>query len=222
VRVLVVEDEVLLAESIATILTRASIATDVVNDGTRALELVSVNDYDVVVLDRDLPGTHGDEVCRQINEQGLDVRILMLTASRRLDEKVAGFELGADDYLAKPFEMRELVARLNALDRRPTRALPPVLAFADLTLNPFRREVHRGGAPLALSPKEFAVLQVLMRANGGIVSAEELLEKAWDENANPFTNGVRVTISTLRKKLGRPWIVSTVTGVGYRMEAAHE
>lgn len=221
-RVLIVEDEVVLADSIRTMLTRASFAADAVHDGATALEWLTINDYDVVVLDRDLPVVHGDEVCRQISEQGLDVRVLMLTAARGLGDTVAGFELGADDYLSKPFAMQELIARLTALGRRPARALPPVLAFGDLTLNAYRREVCRGGELLSLAPKEFAVLQLLMRADGGVVSAEELLEKAWDENANPFTSGVRVTISTLRKKLGRPWIVGTVPGVGYRMESADE
>jgi two-component system response regulator VanR len=221
-RVLLVEDEPVLADSIRTMLTRASFAVDVVHDGSVAMEWLTVNGYDVIVLDRDIPGTHGDDVCRQIGERKIDVRILMLTAARRLEEKVAGFELGADDYLSKPFEMQELIARLNALGRRPSPAIQPVLAFADLTLNPYRREVRRGGIGRPLSPKEFAVLQVLMRADGAIVSAEELLEQAWDENANPFTNGIRVAISTLRKKLGEPWIVGTVPGFGYRMEESHD
>jgi two-component system response regulator VanR len=221
-RVLIVEDEVVLADSIRTMLTRASFAADVVHDGDAALEWLTVNDYDAVVLDRDIPGVHGDDVCRQLGENGLDVRVLMLTAARRLDDKVAGFELGADDYLSKPFEMQELIARLHALARRPTRALPPVLTFGDLTLNPYRWEVRRGNVGRVLSPKEFAVLQELMRADGAVVSAEQLLEKAWDENANPFTNGIRVTISGLRKKLGEPWIVATVPGVGYRMELPHD
>lgn len=221
-RVLIVEDEVLIAESIQTALTRASIAADVVHDGVAALETVTLNDYDVVVLDRDIPGVHGDVVCRRINEMDLDVRILMLTAAHRLDDKVAGFELGADDYMAKPFEMRELIARLRALGRRSAPAAPPILHFDDVTLNPFRREVRRADHDVALSPKEFAVLELLMRADGGVISAEDMLEKAWDENANPFTNGVRVTVSTLRKKLGEPWVVGTVPGVGYRMERPHE
>lgn len=218
-RVLIVEDEVVLADSIRTMLTRASFAADAVHDGATALEWLTVNDYDVVVLDRDLPGVHGDDVCRWIGAQALGVRVLMLTAARGLGDKMAGFESGADDYLAKPFAMQELIARLTALGRRPARALPPVLTFGDVTLNSYRREVWRGGLTVPLAPKEFAVLQLLMRADGGVVSAEELLEKAWDENANPFTSGVRVTISTLRKKLGRPWIVATIPGVGYRMEA---
>lgn len=217
VRVLIVEDEVVLAESIRTMLTRASFAADVVHDGATALDLLAINEYDLVVLDRDVPRVHGDEVCRRIGEQRLDVRVLMLSAARLLDDKISGFHLGADDYLSKPFEMVELIARLNALARRPSRSLPPVLAFADLTLCPHRREVLRRGVPRELTPKEFAILQVLMRADGGVVSAEQLLEKAWDENANPFTNGVRVTISTLRKKLGRPWLIATVPGAGYRM-----
>jgi two-component system response regulator VanR len=219
VRALVVEDEPLMAEAIEAMLNRAAITVDVVHDGLAALAAVEESEYDVIVLDRDLPGMHGDEVCRRISDSGSDVRILMLTAARRLDDKVAGFELGADDYLAKPFEPRELVARLRALDRRSSRPVPPVLNFGDLVLNPFRREVTRAGHPRLLSKKEFAVLEVLMRANGGVVSAEELLERAWDRNANPFTNAIRVTVSTLRKKLGEPWIIKTAPGSGYRLEA---
>ncbi|MBK4348797.1 response regulator transcription factor [Lacisediminihabitans changchengi] len=217
-RALIVEDEPLMAESIKTMLDRAAIVTDVVHDGLAALAAVDENDYDVIVLDRDLPGMHGDEVCRRIIDGDSAVRILMLTAARRLDDRIAGFELGADDYLAKPFEPRELVARLRALERRATRPVPPTIVFGDVVLNPFRREVTRAGHPRPLSRKEFAVLEVLMRAEGGVVSAEQLLERAWDRNANPFTNSIRVTVSNLRKKLGEPWIVKTVPGFGYRME----
>ncbi|PJJ55279.1 response regulator transcription factor [Compostimonas suwonensis] len=219
-RVLIVEDEPYLADAIRTALGRAAIAADTVHDGLAAMESVTVNDYDVVVLDRDLPGLHGDEVCRRIADSELDTRILMLTAARRLDDKVSGFELGADDYLAKPFEVPELIARLRALERRSPRATPTVLEFDDVQLNPFRLEVFRRGRLAHLSRKEFAVLHLLMQADGGTVSAEQLLEKAWDENANPFTNAIRVTISSLRRKLGEPWIIQTVSGVGYRMGLA--
>ncbi len=216
-RVLIVDDEPLLAEAIRTGVGRAAIAADIAGDGLTAWEALTVNDYDVVVLDRDLPGMHGDELCRRITAAGLDARVLMLTAARGLEDKVRGFELGADDYLAKPFELPELIARLRALERRPPNAAPPVLEFEDLRLDPFRLEVTRGGRSARLSRKEFAVLHLLMQSAGGVVSAERLLEKAWDENANPFTNAIRVTVSTLRKKLGEPWVVQTVPGTGYRM-----
>ncbi|MGG7508428.1 response regulator transcription factor [Plantibacter sp. YIM 135249] len=219
-RVLIVEDEPYLADAIRTALTRQAIAADVVHDGLAAMEAVTITDYDVVVLDRDLPGLHGDEVCRRISASELDTRILMLTAARRLNDTVSGFELGADDYLAKPFEFPELVVRLRALERRSGKAAPTTLQFGDITLNAFRFEVFRAGRYTRLSRKEFAVLHVLMRANGGVVSAEQLLEQAWDEHANPFTNAIRVTISALRKKLGEPWIIQTVSGVGYRMGGA--
>ena len=216
-RVLVAEDETLLAEAVQTILERESMAVDVVHDGAAALEHVDVGDYDVVVLDRDLPGVHGDDVCAELALRDDAPRVLMLTAAGRLRDKVDGFELGADDYLAKPFEFPELVARLRALERRPSAGRPPVVTCGDLTWDPFRHEVRRGGRPVRVTRKEFAVLGVLLTAGGGVVSAERLLEKAWDEHADPFTNSVRVTISTLRKKLGEPWIVETVPGVGYRV-----
>lgn len=219
-RVLIVDDEPLLAEAIRTGVGRATIAADIAGDGLSAWEALTVNDYDAVVLDRDLPGMHGDELCRRIAAAGLPVRVLMLTAARGLDDKVRGFELGADDYLAKPFELPELIARLRALERRPPQSAPPVLEFEDLRLDPFRLEVTRGGRAARLSRKEFAVLHLLMQSAGGVVSAERLLEKAWDENANPFTNAIRVTVSTLRKKLGEPWVVQTVPGIGYRMGRA--
>lgn len=216
-RVLVVEDEVVMAEAVRIALERAAIAADVVHDGESALEALAVNDYDAVLLDRDLPGIHGDDVAKQIAASEMSVRVLMLTAARGLDDKVEGFEIGADDYLSKPFEVPELIARLRALERRPALAHPPVLKREGIELNPFRREVSRSGAPIPLTRKEFSVLHLLMQAEGGVISAEEILEKAWDVNANPFTNSVRVTISILRKKLGTPWVIHTVKGVGYRI-----
>ena len=194
-----------------------AIAADIVGDGALAVERLAENEYDVVVLDRDLPGLHGDEVARHIIGAGLPLRIIMLTAADRIDEKASGFEIGADDYMTKPFEMRELVMRLRALARRPPVGTPPVVEFAGLRLDAFRREVFRQGRYIALTRKQFAVLQVLVDARGGVVSAESLLERAWDENADPFTNAVRITISSLRKRLGDPWLIHTVAGVGYRV-----
>jgi two-component system response regulator VanR len=216
-RVLVVDDEEDLADAVRTVLRRAAIAADVAYDGDTALAQLSVNNYDAVVLDRDLPGISGDEVCRAIADQRLPTRVLMLTAARRLDQKVAGFELGADDYLTKPFELPELIARLRALARRPSESAPPVLTSGDVELDPFRVEVRRAGRWVPVTRKEFAVLHLLLAARGGVVSAEQLLEKAWDENANPFTNAIRVTISSLRKKLGEPSVIHTVPGRGYRI-----
>jgi DNA-binding response OmpR family regulator len=216
-RVLVVEDEQLLADAVATGLRREAMAVDVVYDGQAALDRVAVNDYDVVVLDRDLPLVHGDDVCRRIVEEGLPTRVLMLTAAGDISDRVEGLELGADDYLPKPFAFSELVARVRALGRRATTPLPPVLERAGISLDPGRREVLREGKPVALAPKEFAVLEVLLRANGGVVSAEQLLEKAWDEHTDPFTNVVRVTVMTLRRKLGEPPVIITVPGSGYRI-----
>jgi DNA-binding response OmpR family regulator len=213
----VVEDEQLLADAVATGLRREAMAVDVVYDGQAALDRVAVNDYDVVVLDRDLPLVHGDDVCRRIVEEGQATRVLMLTASGDISERVAGLELGADDYLPKPFAFSELVARVRALGRRTSTPLPPVLERAGISLDPGRREVLRDGKPVALAPKEFAVLEVLMRSNGGVVSAEQLLEKAWDEHTDPFTNVVRVTVMTLRRKLGEPPVIITVPGSGYRI-----
>ncbi|WP_033219957.1 response regulator transcription factor [Kitasatospora phosalacinea] len=218
-RVLVVEDEEYLAEAVQAGLRLAAIACDVAGDGEAAWERLSVHRYDVVVLDRDLPGMPGDEVCRRIVAAGLGCRVLMLTAAARLDQKVAGFELGADDYLTKPFDLAELVVRLRSLARRPAGSAPPVLERAGVRLDPFRREVFRDGRYVALSRKQFAVLEVLMAAGGGVVSAEDLLERAWDEHADPFTNAVRITISGLRKRLGEPWVIHTVPGVGYRLDA---
>lgn len=217
VRVLVVEDERVLADTVAVGLRRESMAVDVVYDGDTALEHLAVNDYDVVVLDRDLPGTHGDDVARSLATDGYTGRILMLTASDGVEDKVEGLSIGADDYLAKPFAFAELIARVHALARRATPPLPPVLERHGITLDPANHKVYRDGEELSLTPKEFAVLQVLMRAQGTVVSAEGLLEKAWDENADPFTNVVRVTVMTLRKKLGDPPVVQTVPGAGYRL-----
>jgi two-component system response regulator VanR len=221
-RVLIVEDEVYLAEAIRAGLRLETIAADLAFDGDAALETVTVNEYDVVVLDRDLPGVSGDEVCRQIVAQGIGCRILMLTAAGDLDDKVTGFELGADDYLTKPFELRELVVRLRALVRRPAAATPTVIEYAGVRLDPYRREVYRFGRYVRLPRKQFAVLEVLMAAGGGVISAETLLEKVWDENADPFSNVVRITISALRKRLGDPWVIQTVSGVGYRIGPADE
>ncbi len=178
----------------------------------------SINAYDIAVLDRDIPGPTGDEIAEGIVASGSGMPILMLTAADRLDDKATGFELGADDYLTKPFELRELVLRLRALDRRRAHHRPPVREIAGLRLDPFRREVYRDGRYVALTRKQFAVLEVLVAAEGGVVSAEELLERAWDENADPFTNAVRITVSALRKRLGEPWLIATVAGVGYRID----
>jgi two-component system, OmpR family, response regulator VanR len=221
-RVLIVEDEPYLAEAIRDGLRLAAIAADIAGDGDTALELLSINAYDIAVLDRDIPGPSGDELARRIvasGASGSGTLILMLTAADRLDDKASGFELGADDYLTKPFELRELVLRLRALNRRRAHNRPPVREIAGLRLDPFRREVYRDGRYVALTRKQFAVLEVLVAAEGGIVTAEQLLERAWDENADPFTNAVRITVSGLRKRLGEPWLIVTVAGVGYRIAA---
>lgn len=214
---LIVEDEPYLAQAVRDGLRLEAIAADVAGDGDTALELLGVNSYDVAVLDRDIPGPSGDEVAASIVASGSGLPILMLTAADRLDDKATGFELGADDYLTKPFAMRELVLRLRALDRRRAHSRPPVRELAGLRVDPFRREVYRDGRYVALTRKQFAVLEVLVGADGGVVSAEELLERAWDENADPFTNAVRITVSALRKRLGEPWVIATVPGVGYRI-----
>lgn len=216
-RVLIVEDELYLAEAIRDGLRLEAIAADIARDGDTALEQLSINVYDVVVLDRDIPGPNGDEIARRLAASPESPRILMLTAADRLDDKESGFESGADDYVTKPFVLRELVLRLRALARRPPAGTPPIVEVAGVSLDRFRREVFRDGRYVALTRKQFAVLDVLMTAAGGVVSAEDLLERAWDENADPFTNAVRITISTLRKRLGEPWVIETVPGVGYRM-----
>ncbi|MDT7554986.1 MAG: two-component system, OmpR family, response regulator VanR [Pseudonocardiales bacterium] len=218
-RVLIVEDEPYLAAAIRDGLRREAVAADIAGDGDTALELLSVNAYDIAVLDRDIPGRSGDEIAEHIVASGSGMPILMLTAADRLDDKASGFGLGADDYLTKPFDLRELVLRLRALDRRRAYSRPPVREIAGLRLDPFRREVYRDGRFVALTRKQFAVLDVLVGAEGGVVSAEELLERAWDANADPFTNAVRITVSALRKRLGEPWLITTVAGVGYRIDA---
>jgi len=216
-RILVVEDEAVLADAIAEGLRHEAFAVDVAGDGDAALERLAVNEYDVLVLDRDLPRVHGDEVCRRTVAAGADVRILMLTVSTTVAERVEGLSLGADDYLTKPFAFAELVARIRALGRRSRPAVAPVLERADLRLDPHRRETYRSGRYVPLSRKEFAVLEELLRAEGGVVSAEALLERVWDENIDPFTTIVRGTIRGLRRKLGDPSVVETVAGVGYRI-----
>ena len=196
-----------------------AIAADIANDGDTALELLSVNAYDIAVLDRDIPGPSGDEIAQCIVASGSGMPILMLTAADRLDDKASGFGLGADDYLTKPFELQELVLRLRALDRRRAHSRPPVREIAGLRVDPFHREVYRDGRYVALTRKQFAVLEVLVAAEGGVISAEGLLKRAWDENADPFTNAVRITVSALRKRLGEPPIIVTVAGAGYRIDA---
>ncbi|GAA4248369.1 response regulator transcription factor [Dactylosporangium darangshiense] len=216
-RVLVAEDERMMADTLAEGLRRFSMAVDVVYDGDSAVERLGVNRYDVAVLDRDLPGRSGDDVCRMITSSGISTRVLMLTAAVGIRDRVEGLGLGADDYLTKPFAFAELVARLQALSRRSSPALPPILERDGVVLDITRHTATRDGLILALSPKEFAVLHVLMRAEGRLVSAEDLLEQAWDEHADPFTNTVRVTIMTLRRKLGDPPLIHTVPRVGYRL-----
>jgi DNA-binding response OmpR family regulator len=216
-RVLVVEDEEVLAETISEGLRDQAMAVDIAFDGASALYRSSFTDYDVIVLDRDLPEVHGDEVCRRLVENGHTSRILMLTAAGDVREKVEGLSIGADDYLSKPFVFDELVARIRALARRSTPALPPILERAGIRLDPRRRSVTRDGWPVSLTKKEFTVLEELMRADGGVVSVEHLLDKAWDENLDPFSNVVRVTMVALRRKLGDPPVIETVTGVGYRL-----
>jgi len=216
-RVLVVEDFEILARTIGTGLRREGMAVDVALDGDDALEHLALTPYDVVVLDRDLPGTHGDDVCRRIIAAHQGSRVLMLTASSTVKDRVDGLGLGADDYLPKPFDFAELVARIRALARRPTTLVPPVLEHADLTLDAGRRVASRGGRRLDLSPKEFALLECLLAAAGRPVPAEELLERVWDEAADPFTTAVKTTIRRLRAKLGDPPVVHTVREGGYRI-----
>ena len=218
-RVLVVEDFEILARTIGTGLRREGMAVDVALDGDDALEHLAVTRYDVVVLDRDLPGVHGDEVCRQIVAGRSQSRVLMLTAASTVKERVDGLGLGADDYLPKPFDFAELVARVRALARRSTAALPPTLESGDVTLDPGSRTAFRAGRRLELSPKEFALLECLLASPGRVVSAEELLERVWDEAADPFTSSVKVTISRLRRKLGDPPVIETVAQAGYRILA---
>jgi DNA-binding response OmpR family regulator len=216
-RVLVVEDDVEMADTVALGLRRAQMAVDVVYDGLSALERASVSDYDVVVLDRDLPALHGDEVCAKLVADGCRSRILMLTAAATSDDLVDGLGIGADDYLPKPFDFPVLVARVQALARRSQPTVPPVLRQGDLVVDTSKRRAWRAGRPLDLTPKEFAVLELLVSAQGRSVSAEELLERAWDEAADPFTQAVKITISRLRAKLGDPPVIETVARSGYRV-----
>jgi DNA-binding response OmpR family regulator len=216
-RVLIAEDEERLAAAIARGLRREGMAVDLAPDGADALVKARVVRYDVLVLDRDLPKVHGDEVCRTVRNERPETGILMLTAAGTLEDLVEGLSLGADDYLPKPFRFAELVARIRALSRRSVPSLPPVLTHGDIELDPARRQLTRGGRAIELARKEFAVLEALMSSNGATVSAEELLERVWDEQTDPFTNVVRMTIMTLRRKLGEPQAVETVIGVGYRM-----
>jgi DNA-binding response OmpR family regulator len=216
-RVLVVEDHRRLAAAVAEGLRREGMAVDLAYDGDDALRHVTVNTYDVVVLDRDLPGTHGDQVCRKLIAARAETRVLMLTAASTVADRVDGLGLGADDYLSKPFDFSELVARIRALGRRIARPVPPVLEHGDVRLDPERRLAMRAGRRLALTPKELAVLEYLLAADGRVVSAEELLERVWDEAANPFTTTVKTTIGRLRAKLGDPPLIETVREGGYRI-----
>lgn len=216
-RILVAEDEKLLADLVAEGLRKLAMAVDVAYEGATASHLLAANDYDVVVLDRDLPKVHGDSICRDLAQSGARTRILLLTAAASIPERVAGLGLGADDYLPKPFDFRELSARVQALGRRSQSPLPPVLIRAGILLDSARRRASRDGRDLSLSAKEFAVLETLMRASGAAVSAEALLQLAWDENCDPFTSVVRVIMSRLRGKLGNPPCIETVPGVGYRL-----
>jgi DNA-binding response OmpR family regulator len=217
-RVLVVEDDSELADAIGVGLRREQLAVDVAYDGTTGLDRALFTGYDVVVLDRDLPGRHGDEVCAELLAAGSRSRVLMLTAAATIEDRVDGLSLGADDYLPKPFAFAELVARIRALLRRAQPALPPVLASGDLRVDPARRLASRAGLPLDLGPKEFGVLELLLAAQGRVVSAEELLERVWDEMADPFSSAVKVTMSRLRRKLGDPPLIETVSQAGYRVQ----
>ena len=216
-RILVAEDEPRIAAAVARGLRREGMAVDVAPDGAAALYKARINPYDVVVLDRDLPELHGDDVCRTLSAEQPRTKVLMLTAARSTDELVAGLSLGADDYLTKPFRFAELVARLRALGRRTGDARPPVLTAGDVELDPARRTATRAGVPLDLTLKEFTVLQVLLEAEGAVVTPEELLERAWDEQLDPLSNIVRMTVMTLRRKLGDPPLIQTVRGSGYRV-----
>jgi DNA-binding response OmpR family regulator len=217
VRVLVVEDERRVADAVARGLRREGMAVDVAYDGAAALDKARLFPYEVLVLDRDLPLLHGDEVCRTLRDEETDVRVLMLTAASGVDDLVNGLALGADDYLAKPFSFAELVARLRALARRANPAQPPTLQAKGVELDPARHTVTRAGREIALTPKEFAVLEALMSAGGAVVSNDELVERVWDENADPFTNSARMTVLRLRRKLGEPPVIETVKGAGYRL-----
>ena len=216
-RVLLVEDHAKLAMALAGGLRQAGMAVDVVFDGNDALEHLAVTGYDVVVLDRDIPGVHGDDVCKAIAAGGSPSRVLMLTAAGAVGDRVEGLGIGADDYLPKPCDFSELVARIRALARRPGTSLPPVLVRGDITLDPSHRVAARAGRRLPLNPKEFAVLELLLAAQGAVVSAEEILERVWDEAADPFSQVVRTTMSRLRAKLGDPPVIETAPKAGYRI-----
>jgi DNA-binding response OmpR family regulator len=214
--VLVVEDEHVLARNIAEGLRDAGFAVDVAPDGATALAKIELVEYDVVVLDRDLPGVHGDDVCRAVTVRSASSRVIMLTAAAEVDDRVAGLSIGADDYLPKPFAFAELVARIRALARRRP-AAPPVLVNADLTVDTARRTVSRSGRPISLTRKEFGVLEELLLAGGAVVSAEQLIDRVWDEHLDAFSNIVQVTVGRLRRKLGEPPLIHTVVGTGYRI-----
>ncbi|MFF3325670.1 response regulator transcription factor [Streptomyces sp. NPDC002889] len=216
-RVLVVEDDEEMAQTVAVGLRRAQMAVDVTFDGPEGLERALFRDYDVIVLDRDLPGMHGDKLCAELIAAGCRSRVLMLTAAASAEDLVDGLSLGADDYLPKPFDFPVLIARIGALARRAHPAVPPVLRHGDLVVDTARRRAARGDRPLELAPKEFGVLELLMASKGRAVSAEELLERVWDEAADPFTSAVKITISRLRAKLGDPPVIETVAKRGYRI-----
>src|SRR3954454_8596467 len=217
IRVLIADDEPRIAGAVARGLRREGMAVDIAADGAEALFKARVVPYDVVVLDRDLPEVHGDDVCRALAAEQPETKVIMLTAARSTDDLVAGLSLGADDYLPKPFRFAELVARVRALARRAGAARPPVLEAADVVLDPARRAATRGGRALELTPKEFAVLETLLAAQGDVVTPEELVERAWDEQLDPLSNTVRMTVMTLRRKLGDPPIIQTVRGSRYRV-----
>ncbi len=217
-RLLVVEDHEFLADTVAGGLRREGMAVDVAHDGRDALARSRVISYDVIVLDRDLPVMHGDEVCRALVAEGSESRVLMLTAADAIEDRIEGLGLGADDYLPKPFDFGELVARIRALARRGGPSLPPTLEHGDLSLDPARRVAVRGGRRLALRPKEFGVLECLLAAQGRVVSAEELLQRVWDEHADPFSSAVKNTIFRLRAELGNPPLIDTVREAGYRIQ----
>ena len=216
-RVLVIEDDEEMAQTVASGLRREKIAVDVAFDGPAGLERAQLNDYDVVVLDRDLPGLHGDDVCAELVAAGCRSRVLMLTAAAAMEDLVDGLGIGADDYLPKPFDFPVLVARIGALMRRAQPAIPPLLRRGDLTLDTAQRRAFRGNRRLELAPKEFGVLELLLASQGRIVSAEELLERVWDEAADPFTTAVKITVSRLRAKLGNPPVIETIAKSGYRI-----
>lgn len=214
-RVLVVEDDEMLRDGVARGLRTAGFAVDLSSDGSEALDKATINSYDVIVLDRDLPVVHGDDVCRTLVSSSSTARIIMLTAFGEVQDRVDGLRLGADDYLPKPFAMSELIARVEALSRRPIAEKGTTLQVGDVILDPLARSVRRAGTHVDLTPKEFGVLRELLAASPAVLSAEDLIERVWDDRADPFTNAVRITMTTLRKKLGEPSPIETVIGVGY-------